>query len=302
MLPSPETSWGDATLTHVPRSGRTTHANAPMPEMRVPSDVPPLRRISRYEALYQHSQEMNDKRRILQEQLDEEEMQECTFKPKTTRLRRRSSSGSRRGSGMSGVSSSVCSVGNVPSPKRCRDTRERPQPTEQSRLHEELKECTFEPTIHQYHKSVKPERSTSVRGYSQAIKRVQDARNVRRAADDVAEQCTAWTGEVTVPDPFEFSLPKRKGGAGSGRDGGRDAIPEEPLVYVDVTIGRNSQVSGRIGIHETDTPASLVGSFAQVYKLDVKQRERLHKTIHMTMMEHIPSYRISFEAGIACSP
>ena len=313
-LPQPQGSWPEhargqsPTYSQVHRGKRVAAGDVSV--QRDPPPPPPRsasldaaqrrssgggsgRRMSRYEALYQHSLEMHEKRRTLQEQQHAEEMQECTFKPHlntatntiaAAAARRRSSS--RRGSAASSGTQPSSPTGQR---RRC---REQHQPTEERRLREQLRECTFEPKIHRHARPSAPstapgdcdEGSASIRGYEQAVRRVQDARGVRAAREEAAP--AEWHNEPTVPTPFEFTLPKRKG----------ERRGEPPLVFVDVTIGSNARVSGRIGIHEHDTPGTLVDSFATVYKLDAKQRMRLYRTIHSTMLEHVPSYRALCDA------
>ncbi|KAJ9450909.1 hypothetical protein DIPPA_19844 [Diplonema papillatum] len=235
--------------------------------------------MSRFDALYRHSHEISEKLRASRRQQLLDEMQECTFKPGITRHKGVTRSWA-RATGSSAQSSASSKAGH--------------RTTHEAKELEEASECTFKPRIGAFPKGQhQPSGGAKIPGYAQAVRRVQDARCVRKVLTEHSGNTYGskppggkWGGAPTVPEPFEFTLPKRKLG-----------IRREPNVFVDVTIGRTAQVSGRIGVYEGDDPTNLVDSFAKVYNLDPHQRERLYHTVHNVMLQHISSYRASLAIG-----
>ena len=239
-------------------------------------------RMSRYEALFQHSHQLNEKHRLSREQQLKEQLSECTFKPQTTRMP------------VSQHSKRRSSVGRNNRSQQKNSENKKPKLTTAALLEQkENSECTFRPKIGNPPPKTKVTDPTAIKGYQQAVRRIKNARQLKEISDEPQQSVSGtWTGEPTVPDPFNLELENRR-------------VEEKaaPLVFVDVTIGRNSQVSGRIGIREGDRPEVLVESFANIYNLDLHQRERLYQTIHNTMIQHIESYRNAVEvAAVNSSP
>jgi len=217
----------------------------------------------RFEVLHSDYKEREARRRELLGQVQQKEMEECTFTP---RINKPSGNVRRDSTDRSSFFEALATPDRSGGRRKTSDTRT----TEELELEAH---CTFAPTTTPQRstelsvsRSSRPPSSTP-RGFTETVGRLQEARKakLRKQEEDELRFSTDKYSKQRTQKPFNFMTERRH------------RSRQAPLLFVDVNLGGGK--SGRIGIHAGDDPADLARNFATAYSLDEQLMARLERLL-----------------------
>jgi hypothetical protein len=228
----------------------------------------------RFETLLKKQKQVEDRIAEQRRKMMQEELAECTFKPKII-----TQAPANRQYSFKDPASMLGYLTN-----QAKERELKLQKMKEKEEKEKLEACTFRPQIEmsQKHRLYTPpaKAAGSVPGYEQAVSRMLKAKTERNHKPESFEDSLriqeplADSPSKTKVQPFSFELDRRK--------------RSRPLLFLDVNLGPGK--TGRIGIHEGDEPSVLAKNFAQAYKLDPVMTGRLEELLEAHMMNLIPGY------------
>ncbi|CAD8116231.1 unnamed protein product [Paramecium primaurelia] len=205
--------------------------------------------INRFEILYEHSKVLQEKKRKLESQIQDDP--ECLFKPQLT---------SNQTKRLDNVSTFNRLYQNAESMKMHKQKLK--ENLNRQREEEELMECTFKPKLtNKQRYSFKP-----VRGESAIIERMNKARQMKNEKEsfyDMEQTNIQNRPHQTVPEPFDLSK--------------RISNSKSMLLNVEIRISKNRKA--RICIRERDDIEQVIKGFAKAHQLNQDQQNVLKENI-----------------------
>lgn len=199
----------------------------------------------RYESLYSRQFEKEEKNFTGKRKALEEQLKDCTFSPELV------SRESRNPNRPAKVAERLYELRNAP--KLVQDAR-----TTDER---ELEECTFKPQIKVETGPAK--RDSPPKGFSASVQRVREATKQKEELKQKLERIPAGENYEKLRNSRvkQFSFL------------GRQKESREVLLYVDVNVAPGR--TGRIAVHQDDSPRSLAKNFCKTYQLGLDMQETL---------------------------
>eukprot|EP01012_Entosiphon_sulcatum_P021291 TRINITY_DN2607_c0_g1_i1.p1 TRINITY_DN2607_c0_g1~~TRINITY_DN2607_c0_g1_i1.p1 ORF type:complete len:763 (-),score=98.41 TRINITY_DN2607_c0_g1_i1:47-2335(-) len=258
------------------------------------------KRAPRYQALMEKERKRQERIIREREAKEKEELEGCTFRPHINRYR--PAFGGNEGDD---------EVGLPPEERREQKFKElhngKPTRDVDPSLHitteeREVQEfCTFKPKLGDSQKTLEllrraPARTdVGIAGFEEYMKRIRQAQKEKQEREKLEENlkmgrpafadAKPWykdstaDAKQTTPRPFNFHLDKRQ--------------RAKPLLYMDINLGPGR--TGRLGIHQNDSPRTLARNFSSSYQLDEGLRRKLELLLRQHMEELIPGFKERYQ-------